>query len=70
MFYLCQNLLYLDLISFDTSNLTNMDNIFDGCNNLKQMKNIEFNISISKNYIFLYIYYLTYPKSKSKKLLI
>ena len=40
MFGDCKDLEYLDLSNFNTSNVTNMQFMFDGCNKLKQIKGI------------------------------
>lgn len=37
MFYLCQNLVSLDLSGWNTSNVTNMYNVFNNCNSLKEL---------------------------------
>ena len=40
MFQLCGELEYLDVSDFDTSNVTNMENMLLGCNKLKEIKGI------------------------------
>ena len=46
MFKFCEKLEYLDLSNFDTSEVTNMEAMFDGCYNLKHLKGInQFNTS-------------------------
>ena len=47
MFCCCQELEYLDLTNFDTSNVKNMDDMFWGCSKLKEIKGIN-NFNISK----------------------
>ena len=37
MFYYCENLSELNLSSFNTINVTNMNWMFDGCNNLNKV---------------------------------
>ena len=37
MFFKCQSITYLDLSNFDTQNVINMSNIFDGCSSLKNL---------------------------------
>ena len=36
----CSSLEYLDLSNFDTSNVTTMEFMFNGCSNLKEIKGI------------------------------
>ena len=51
----CTSLQYIDISNFDTSNVTDMDNMFQDCVNLIEVKNFE-NMNISKvesmNYTF------------------
>ena len=46
MFFGCENLLYIDLSSFDTKNVTNMNSMFYGCENLE---NINLSSFVTKN---------------------
>jgi len=41
MFYLCGELERLDLSNFDTSNVTNMENMFNKCRKLQEIKGIK-----------------------------
>ena len=50
MFKGCKNLEFLDLSSFDTSNVTDWSCLFAGCNKLKEIKGIENFKTSSKNY--------------------
>ena len=43
MFHNCNSIINIDLSSFNTQNVTNMFEMFDGCSNLKEIK-------INKNY--------------------
>ena len=55
LFQSCQNLEYLDLSSFDTSNVRNMGIMFSGCYKLKEIKGINnFNTSKVTNMEFLF----------------
>ena len=49
MFYGCKNLNYLDVSSLDTTNVTNMVNIFGSCSNLVSLDLTGFNTSKVKN---------------------
>ena len=42
MFYGCSSLISLDLSHFDTSNVEEMNNIFDGCISLEYINLISF----------------------------
>ena len=50
MFYDCNNLVDLDLSSFDTNNVTTMYNMFSYCIKLTDMKLNNFNIDNVTNY--------------------
>ena len=41
MFNGCKNIEFIDLSSFDTSNVTDMSYLFAGCNKLKEIKGID-----------------------------
>ena len=43
MFYNCKNLIYIDLSSFETKNVTNMEYMFSGCSNLTDIDLSSFN---------------------------
>ena len=45
MFYLCNELEYLDLSNFDTSNVTDMRLMFKDCNKLKYLNLLNFAIN-------------------------
>ena len=47
MFQLCNELKYLDLTNFNTAVVTDMDNLFSGCHDLKEIKGIN-NFDTSK----------------------
>ena len=50
MFQLCKELEYLDLSNFDTSNVNDMEGMFNKCNKLKEIKGInQFNTVKVKN---------------------
>ena len=42
MFYLCSSLKSIDLSSFNTTNLNNMNSLFGGCSSLK-IENVKIN---------------------------
>lgn len=45
LFYGCENMIYVDFSSFDTSNVTNMRGLFDGCSSLLSLDVSKFDTS-------------------------
>ena len=67
MFQQCQELEYLDLSSFDTSEVSFMDKMFDGCHKLKEIKGINKFITnkvINLSGMFQECYKLEYRRQK------
>ena len=54
MFGNCYQLISLDLISFETSNVSDMGYMFYNCQNLNLIKNIEFNTSSASLMDFMF----------------
>ena len=55
MFYGCKELKYLYLYNFNTSNVINMDGMFNGCIKLKEIKGInKFNTSNVTNMAIMF----------------
>ena len=54
MFYNCSSLNSLDLISFNTSNVTDMESMFDGCSSLANLDLSSFNTNKVTNMIEMF----------------
>ena len=58
MFYLCSNLLSIDLSNFNTQNVETLRLLFNNCSNVKSLDISNFNLSKVKNMAY-HIYLVT-----------
>ena len=54
IFYLCNELEYLDLSDWDTTNVTNMNYMFYECNKLKYLNLLNFTVNCSTENMLIF----------------
>jgi len=54
MFYRCQSLTILDVSTFDTHNVKNMEGMFENCSRLEMLDITSFNISNVTNFMLMF----------------